>query len=215
MATVRIYKVAELLGLSSQDAMDLLKKETGHRREERVELDRGDRGAAVRRAAGAEAQHHAAARPAVRRHAGREEARRQGGKAPEPPKPAAPVLRPRLVKAIKPAATEAGDRRPRAAEPHDGRRSTAVERTAPPSRSPSREPVASRARAGRRRAVEAPPPNRSKTPEPAAGTRVAEAAPAPHAPEPRAAAPAVAPPWRRACRAASCRRRGACASKIR
>ena len=29
MATVRIYKVAELLGLSSQDAMDLLKKETG------------------------------------------------------------------------------------------------------------------------------------------------------------------------------------------
>ena len=29
MATVRIYKVAELLGLSSQDAMDLLKRETG------------------------------------------------------------------------------------------------------------------------------------------------------------------------------------------
>ena len=29
LATVRIYKVAELLGLSSQEAMDLLKKETG------------------------------------------------------------------------------------------------------------------------------------------------------------------------------------------
>ncbi len=29
LATVRIYKVAELLGLSSQDAIDLLKKETG------------------------------------------------------------------------------------------------------------------------------------------------------------------------------------------
>ncbi|MEO8630935.1 MAG: translation initiation factor IF-2 N-terminal domain-containing protein [Betaproteobacteria bacterium] len=29
MATVRIYKVAELLGLGSQEAMDLLKKETG------------------------------------------------------------------------------------------------------------------------------------------------------------------------------------------
>ncbi len=29
MATVRIYKVAELLGLSSQDAMNLLKQETG------------------------------------------------------------------------------------------------------------------------------------------------------------------------------------------
>ena len=29
MATVRIYKVAELLGLASQDAIDLLKKETG------------------------------------------------------------------------------------------------------------------------------------------------------------------------------------------
>jgi len=29
LATVRIYKVAELLGLPSQEAMDLLKKETG------------------------------------------------------------------------------------------------------------------------------------------------------------------------------------------
>ena len=29
MATVRIYKVAELLGLSSRDAIDLLQKETG------------------------------------------------------------------------------------------------------------------------------------------------------------------------------------------
>ena len=29
MATVRIYKVAELLGLSSQEAMSLLKQETG------------------------------------------------------------------------------------------------------------------------------------------------------------------------------------------
>ena len=29
MSTVRIYKVAELLGLSSQEAMTLLKQETG------------------------------------------------------------------------------------------------------------------------------------------------------------------------------------------
>ena len=74
-----------------------------HRREERVELHRGDRRAAVRRAPGAEAEHLAAARSVVRRHARGKKPAGKGGKAPEPPKPAPAVLRPRLVKAVKPA----------------------------------------------------------------------------------------------------------------
>ena len=104
MATVRIYKVAELLGLSSQEAMDLLQKETGigvksasssieeivarqfverHARKRQIALPHGPLFADT----------PAAKRPALK-----------GGKAPEPPKPVAPVLRPRLVKAIRPAA---------------------------------------------------------------------------------------------------------------
>ncbi len=105
MATVRIYKVAELLGLSSQEAMDLLQKETGigvksasssieeivarqfverHARKRQIALPHGPLFADT----------PAAKRPALK-----------GGRAPEPPKPVAPVLRPRLVKAIRPAAT--------------------------------------------------------------------------------------------------------------
>jgi len=104
LATVRIYKVAELLGLSSQEAMDLLKQETGigvksasssieeivarqfverHARKRQIALPHGP----------LFADSPAAKRPAAK-----------GGKAPEPPKPAAPALRPRLVKAFRPAA---------------------------------------------------------------------------------------------------------------
>ncbi len=107
MATVRIYKVAELLGLSSQEAMDLLKKETGidvksasSSIEEIVARQFVERQAR-------DAPDLAAARPVVCRCTGAEEAGRQGGKAPEPPKPAGPVLRPRLIKTIRPAAAEA------------------------------------------------------------------------------------------------------------
>ncbi len=104
MATVRIYKVAELLGLSSQDAIDLLKKDTG---------------IAVKSASSSIEE--IVARQFVERHAKKRQiqlphgplftdapiAKKPGGKgakAPEPPKPAAPVMRPRLVKAIRPVA---------------------------------------------------------------------------------------------------------------
>jgi len=103
LATVRIYKVAELLGLSSQEAIDLLKQDTG---------------IAVKSASSSIEE--IVARQFVERHAKKRHialphgplfadtpAARKGGKgarAPEPAKPAAPVMRPRLVKAIRPPA---------------------------------------------------------------------------------------------------------------
>ena len=101
MATVRIYKVAELLGLASQDAIDLLKKETGidvksasSSIEEIVARQFVERQARKRNISlphGALfADHTVAKKPAGK-----------PGKAPEPPKAAAPVLRPRLVKAVR------------------------------------------------------------------------------------------------------------------
>jgi len=103
LATVRIYKVAELLGLASQDAIDLLKKETGidvksasSSIEEIVARQFVERQARKRNISlphGALfADHTVAKKPAGK-----------PGKAPEPPKAAAPVLRPRLVKAVRPA----------------------------------------------------------------------------------------------------------------
>ncbi|MEO6223900.1 MAG: translation initiation factor IF-2, partial [Vicinamibacterales bacterium] len=106
MATVRIYKVAELLGLSSPDAMALLRKETGievksasSSIEEIVARQFVERQARARRItlpAGPLFADTPSA-PAKKTPA-------KGGKAPEPVKPTAPVLRPRLVKTIRPAA---------------------------------------------------------------------------------------------------------------
>ena len=106
MATVRIYKVAELLGLSSQEAMSLLKADTG--------IDVKSASSSIE---------EIVARQFVERHARKRQvalppgplfadtpmARRPGGKgkpAPEPPKPAPAVLRPRLIKTIKPLPTD-------------------------------------------------------------------------------------------------------------
>ncbi len=104
MSTVRIYKVAELLGMSSQDAMTLLKQDTGidvksasssieeivarqfverHARKRNITLPNGPLFADT---------------PATKKGGGKSKA------APEPPRPAAVTLRPRLVKTIRPAA---------------------------------------------------------------------------------------------------------------
>jgi translation initiation factor IF-2 len=121
LATVRIYKVAELLGLSSQDAIDLLKKDTG-----------------ITVKSASSSIEEIVARQFVERHAKKRQialphgplftdaaaAKKPGGKgsrAPEPPKPAAPVMRPRLVKAIRPAAA-----------PVEGEAAVAVEAPPPP-----------------------------------------------------------------------------------
>jgi translation initiation factor IF-2 len=100
LATVRIYKVAELLGLSSQDAIDLLKKETGidvksasSSIEEIVARQFVERQARKRNISLPHG-HMFADQAVSKKPAGK------SGKAPEPPKPAAPVLRPRLVKAV-------------------------------------------------------------------------------------------------------------------
>ena len=105
MATVRMYKVAELLGMSSPEAIALLKQDTG--------IDVKSASSSIE---------EIVARQFVERHARRRQitlphgplfaetaaqAHKPGGKttgkAPvEPVKPAAPALRPRLIKTIKP-----------------------------------------------------------------------------------------------------------------
>ncbi len=105
MSTVRIYKVAELLGLSSPEALALLKKETGIEAksasssiEEIVARQFVERQARARKITlpGGAMFADTPAAPAKKASA-------KGAKAPEPVKPAAPVLRPRLVKTVKPA----------------------------------------------------------------------------------------------------------------
>jgi translation initiation factor IF-2 len=101
LATVRIYKVAELLRLTSQEAMSLLKKETGidvrsasSSIEEIVARQFVERQARARRIT----------LPGGSLFADAPVAKKPGKAAPEPP-PSAPVLRPRLVKTIRPAAS--------------------------------------------------------------------------------------------------------------
>ncbi|HEY2434838.1 MAG TPA: translation initiation factor IF-2 [Vicinamibacterales bacterium] len=175
MATVRIYKVAELLNLSSQDVMTLLKKEHGIEvksasstieevvAREFVTKQARQRGLKVPSNA-SYADTPGAARPAFKK---------PGGKTAEPPKAAAPVMpAPRLVKTAKPAAPPA-------------------EFEALASSAPAAEPLAYEAAAAPTAEVVAPPPPpvAAPTPEPPAA---ATAAAAPVA-EPAPAAPVVAP----------------------
>lgn len=105
MATVRIYKVAELLGMSSPEAIALLKQDTGievksasSSIEEIVARQFVERHARKRQITLPHGPLFAETSAPARKPAGK-----AGAKAPEPPKPAAPVLRPRLIKTIKPA----------------------------------------------------------------------------------------------------------------
>jgi translation initiation factor IF-2 len=102
LATVRIYKVAELLGLSSQEAMTLLKKETG--------IDVKSASSSIEEIVARQfVERHAKKRqivlPAGPLFADTPAARKPAkpGKAPpEPPKPAVAPRLPRLVKSIRP-----------------------------------------------------------------------------------------------------------------
>src|SRR6188508_2762357 len=104
LATVRIYKVAELLGLSSQEAIDLLKKETG--------IDVKSASSSIEEIVARQFVERQARKrnislphgPLFAETSAPKKAAGKSGKAPEPAKPAAPVLRPRLIKTIKPAA---------------------------------------------------------------------------------------------------------------
>ena len=100
MATVRIYKVAELLGLSSQEAMSLLKAETG--------IDVKSASSSIeeivaRQFVERQARKRQIVLPTGPLFADTPVAKKPGK--PEPP-PLAPTLRPRLIKTIKPTAAE-------------------------------------------------------------------------------------------------------------
>ncbi len=105
MATVRIYKVAELLNTSSQEVMALLKRDHGidvksasSTIEEVVARQFVERLARQRNITVPSSASFADAPAAVR-------GRKPAGKAPEPQRPATPALPPpRLVKTAKPAA---------------------------------------------------------------------------------------------------------------
>ena len=109
MATVRIYKVAELLNTTSQEVIALLKRDHGievksasSTIEEVVAREFVSRLARQRgikvpsNASFADTHAPAPARPG---------GKKPGARAPEPPKPAAPVMpAPRLIKTVRPAA---------------------------------------------------------------------------------------------------------------
>ena len=188
MATVRIYKVAELLGTTSQEVLALLKRDHGIElksasstieevvarsfverlaRQRNIQLPGGD--------IFADTPHHVPAKGAKKTAA---------PKKPEPAKPAAPVLGPpRLVKTVRPAAAAAPPspavvEEPPAPEP-------VIEEPAavappPPPPPPVEIPV------------EPPAPVAALEPEPPAV--VAEAPPAEEVPVPVAAAPPPAGP---------------------
>jgi translation initiation factor IF-2 len=189
LATVRIYKIAELLGLSSQEAIALLKDDTG---------------IAVKSASSSIEE--IVAKQFVERHAKRRDvvlphgplfsdtpaARRAGRRAKtEPPPPAKPKLRPRLVKTARPAEAEAeGD-----VETQDTQAAEAAA-AAPPAdaAAPAAEAAGTdeaSATATADAAAEAGAPAETEA-EVAADTAEAQAADAAEGPEP-AAAPAAEP----------------------
>jgi translation initiation factor IF-2 len=184
LATVRIYKVAELLGLGSQEAIDLLKKETGidvksasSSIEEIVARQFVERQARKRNITLPHGSMFADA-PATKKPAGK------GGKAPEPPKPAPAVLRPRLVKAVRPAEEVAAESATSieapapVAEQFEEVSAAAAEVEAP-------EPVAD---------IEAPPPPPPVEATPAAPVEVISEPVAEPEPEPEVASPASPAP---------------------
>jgi len=183
LATVRIYKVAELLNLTSQDVMALLKKEHGIEvksasstieevvAREFVVKQARQRGIKVPSNASFADTPGTSARGGLKK---------PGGKAPEPPKPAAPVMpAPRLVKSAKPAAPAA----------------PAVEPPPPMPAPVTPEPIVPVA-AVPDPVVEVEPPAVTPPPAPAAKApaRAPEPEAAPAAAAPKPAAPVAAPP---------------------
>jgi translation initiation factor IF-2 len=188
LATVRIYKVAELLNLSSQDVMALLKKDHG------IEVKSASstiEEVVAREFVGKQARQRNIKVPSNASFAdspgpaSRGGLKKPGGKAPEPAKPAAPAMpAPRLVKTAKPIAAPV--EAPAEAEPEEA--PAPVEATPPPAASPVHHAPAPEPEVHvPAPAAEAAPVERAAPPVPA----VAQA-PAPVA-EPPAAAPEVAP----------------------
>jgi hypothetical protein len=169
LATVRIYKVAELLDTTSQEVLALLKRDHGielksasSTLEEVVARSFVDRVARQRNISlpGGDmfAEHHAPAKATGGKKA-------LAAKKPEPPKPAAPTLGPpRLVKTVKPVHHDEPEAAPATAEPEH----IEAETYAPPvEEAPAPEPVAPAA-----------PAHAEPVHEPAPEPVVAEAPPA-------------------------------------
>ncbi|MBI3401785.1 MAG: translation initiation factor IF-2 [Acidobacteria bacterium] len=177
MATVRIYKVAELLGLSSQEVVSLLKKESGidvksasSTIEEVVGRQFVERQAKLRKIALPSGDMFAET-PAAKGKKGA-----TAKKAPEPLKPTAPALPPpRLVKAAKPAAV---------AEPAPIEEPEPVE-AAPVEEAPASEPapvLETPAAVAHAAPPAEPPAVESPAPEQPRATKVAPPAPKPIVP---------------------------------
>jgi len=107
LATVRIYKVAELLNLTSQDVMALLRKEHG------IEVKSASstiEEVVAREFVGKQARQRGLKVPSSAAYtdtpsaAARGGTKKPGGRVPEPAKPVAPMAAPRLVKTAKPVA---------------------------------------------------------------------------------------------------------------
>src|SRR3954469_19542704 len=187
MATVRIYKVAELLNTSSQEVMALLKRDHGievksasSTIEEVVAREFVSR-MARQRGLNVPSNASFADTPAAAK------GKKPGGKAPEPAKPSAPALPPpRLVKSAKPPVDPAA---PMAAAPAAAE-AVLVPPPAPPPEviAPEPEPIVA---APVVEAAPEPPPAPDVQEEPV----IAAHHPAPAASEPAPAAPiAAAPP---------------------
>src|SRR5436190_2123394 len=184
MATVRIYKVAELLNTSSQEVMALLKRDHGievksasSTIEEVVAREFVSR-MARQRGLNVPSNASFADTPAAAK------GKRPGGKAPEPPKPSAPALPPpRLVKSAKPPVDPAA---PLAAAPAAAE-AVLVPPPAPPPEfiAPEPEPIVAAP------VVEAAP---EPPPAPPAPDVQEEPVIAAHHPAPAASEPSPAPP---------------------
>jgi len=101
-----MYKVAELLGLSSQEAMSLLKQETG--------IDVKSASSSIeeivaRQFVERQARKRQITLPPGHLFADTPVAKKSGKAAPEPPKPAGPALRPRLIKTHRPIEAPAAE----------------------------------------------------------------------------------------------------------
>jgi translation initiation factor IF-2 len=178
LATVRIYKVAELLNLSSQDVMTLLKKEHG------IEVKSASstiEEVVAREFVGKQARQRGLKVPSNASFADTPGAARggtlkkPGGKAAEPAKPATPAMpAPRLVKTAKPAAPAEPAAPPPAPEP-----------VAPAAAEPTPSPI---------EVVAVPPPVAAPEPDVPAAAPAAVVPPAVERPPAPAAPVAAAPP---------------------
>jgi translation initiation factor IF-2 len=184
LSTVRIYKVAELLGLQSQEAINLLKKDTG--------IDVKSASSSIeeivaRQFVERQAKKRNISLPPGPLFADAPAAKKHGKAAPEPPKPATPTMRPRLVKTIKPAAEAAHEADVAAPMIEEDEPAVAE---APP---PAPEPVMEEPAPTTVEAAPPPPPPPAPAVEVPAATAAA-AAPAVEKSAPSAPPAPVAPP---------------------